>query len=180
MRKHGVFIGATAIALLAASACAKRKAAPDAFPAFTETGIQIVVQHPAGSLPHAGVAWPAPGNLGLIPSTRAEDGQPLTCLLVCAALKPGALYEAIPVAAVQWQMADQLHMTIIAVPVDTTLRAIAAEDYISLRIQYDALRSSIEQWVRYAWLPPRARWLGWQNEVYAWEEVYRSAQRFQQ
>lgn len=163
-----------------ASACAKRKAAPEVSSAFTETGIQVVVQYPAGALPRAGVAWPAPGNLGLIPSTRAEDGQPLTCLLVCAALRSGTLYEATPIAAVQWQMEGHLHTAIIAMPVDTSLRTIEVEDYISLRMQYDALRSSIEQWMRYAWLLPQARWLGWQNEVYAWEEIHRSARRFQQ
>lgn len=180
MKKYEIFIGAIFIALLAAVACVKRKTGPVALPAFTEAGIQVLVQHPAGALPHVGVAWPAPGNLGVIPSTRAENGQPLACLLVCAALPSGAPYEAIPVAAIQWQLQNQLHTAIIAVPADTALRTVAAEDYISLRMQYDALRSSIEQWARYAWLPPQVQWLGWQNEVYAWEEAYRSAQRFQQ
>lgn len=165
------------LALLVAS-CKGGDSSPTA--AFDAEGINLHIQHPTGTriAPHA--ALPAPGNVGHIPSTAGENGEPLTCLLISEAEKAGGAIKVLPVAAVQWRHEGRMHTWIVAVPAEPEKRICLVEDFMALRLQYDHVRQALELWFRHHCMPPQAEWLGWQNEVYAEEEVYRSAQRFNQ
>ncbi len=169
-----------ATVLLLYHACKDRSPGSSIRPAFIDEGVHMVVQHPAGTLPSDRAAWPAPGNMGTVPSTVGEDGRPLACLLIGGTVEAGSTQLVLPIAATQWRAAGKISTCIAAVPVDAKARTCAAEDYITLRMQYEPLRTAVELWLRHAYMPEGADWLGWQNEVYAEEEVYRCAQRFVQ
>lgn len=176
MRIHLLLSATCCATALLLSSC-KGGASAD-LPAFDEAGVNLRIEHPAGTLmaPHA--ALTSPGNTGVIPATQGEDGRPLPCLLIGKARAAGDAIKILPVAAVQWRHEGSLSTQIIAVPTKPEERSCPAEDYMTLRMQYDHVRQALELWFRHHYMPPDAEWLGWQNEVYAEEEIFRSARRF--
>lgn len=166
-----------AFALTALCACRREAADNSRPPAFTEQGVNFVSQHPAGTYPTPRPGLPAPGHLGIIPSTAGEDGATLSCLLISAPLSNARVHTVLPIAAVQWRMGGKTVTCIVAVPEAPDARTLPVEDFITLRMEYDPVRTALEAWFRHSYLPENAEWLGWQNEVYAEEEVYRGAER---
>ncbi len=136
------------------------------------------VEHPAGALPNDHAVWPAPGNMGFISNAIGEDGAPLPCLLIGATAKKGSTHAIRPLAAAQWRTGEKTSTCIIAVSAEEGDRV--AVDFMDLRLRRDHLRQAMELWLRYAYMPSQAEWLGLQNEVYAFEEVLRSMQRLEQ
>ncbi|MBX2927619.1 MAG: hypothetical protein KF852_07260 [Saprospiraceae bacterium] len=166
-----------AIALTALCSCRREAADNSRLPAFTEQGVNFVPRYPAGTYPTPRPGLPAPGHLGIIPSTIGEDGAPLLCLFISGPLSDARAEMVLPIAAVQWRTGGKTITCIIAVPEVPDARSLPVEDFITLRMAYDPVRTALEAWFRHSYLPEGAEWLGWQNEVYAEAEIRRAADK---
>lgn len=147
---------------------------PEAYPARTPNGINVVVEIPAGT--NIKIEYqkdsqrfkadqrdgkdrqidflPYPGNYGFIPSTQMDkaaggDGDPVDVLLLCAALPTGTVVEARPIGALQLMDEGELDTKVIAIPTDATLQTITPEDFTDFSIHYDGARHIIETWFLY-------------------------------
>lgn len=165
-------------------------------PTFTERGIQVVVEIPAGtnhkieydkkSLQFLNdqvdgqdrvVAFlPYPGNYGFIPSTymdpeRGGDGDALDVLVIGETQPTGTVVEAIPIAVLLLKDEGEIDSKIIAIPADSSLQIIQAKDFITFSIEFDGAKYIIENWFLYYKGLGVMEFLGWKDEHYAWEEI---------
>lgn len=190
-----------AIVLLSTGACRKADSAarpPDYLhlPALTEKGIQVVVEIPAGTnhqieydeakkdftLDQRGGHGriidflPYPGNYGFIPSTfldpaRGGDGGALDVLLISEAVPTGTVLEARPIAALLLMDEGRLDTKIIAVPADSSLQVMKAQNFQEFSITYDGAKHIIENWFLYCDGLGATAFKGWRDEQFALEEV---------
>lgn len=162
--------------LLVVSACKKSKA-PSAETIPEGDQVMVAVEYPAGDLAADHALLPAPGNWGAIIGTETTEGQPVRCLVIGNAVKKGARLEVWPLGAVQWRIGEVWHTSIVAVRTEQGQPPTGMEDFMALRLAHDDVRAMLELWFRYHCMSKDAEWLGWQNEVYAWEEIERARRR---
>jgi inorganic pyrophosphatase len=162
--------------MLAASAC-KKSTAPSAEALQEGDQVMVEVEYPAGDFVADHALLPAPGNWGAITGTETTEGQPVRCLIIGKAVKKGARVEVWPLGAVQWRIGQQLHTSIVAVRTEQGQPPAGMEDFMALRLAHDDVRAMLELWFRHHCMPKDAEWTGWQNEVYAWEEIERARRR---
>lgn len=169
-------------------------------PAFTEQGIQAVIEIPAGTnhkieYDKAQKAFkidqrdgegrvidflPYPGNYGFIPSTYMDpklggDGGALDVLVIGEAAPTGTVLEARPIAALLLMDEGQLDTKIIAVPADSSRQVMKANDFLSFSMAYDGAKNIIENWFLYYDGLGTTEFRGWKDEQYALEEIRRWA-----
>ncbi len=162
--------------MLFVSACKKSKA-PSAEALQEGDPVMVAVDCPAGDLAADHALLPAPGNWGAIAGTETTGGAPVRCLVIGKAVKKGARVEVWPLGAVQWRIGQDLHTSIVAVRTEQGRPPADMEDFMALRLAHDDVRAMLELWFRHHCMPQDAEWSGWQNEVYAWEEIERARRR---
>jgi len=139
--------------------------------------VMVEVEYSAGDLVADHALLPAPGNWGAIIGTETTKGQLLPCFVIGNAVKKGARMEVWPLGAVQWRIGQTLHTNIVAARTEQGLPPAGMEDFMALRLAHDDVRALLELWFRHHCMPKDAEWAGWQNEVYAWEEIARARRR---
>ena len=190
-----------ALVFLGAGACRKDPGVNRAqdylhLPAFTERGLQVVVEIPAGTnhkieYDEAKKAFavdqrdgrdriidflPYPGNYGFIPSTfmdpaRGGDGGALDVLLISEAVPTGTVLEARPIAALLLMDEGRLDTKIIAVPADSSRQVMKAQNFQEFSITYDGAKHIIENWFLYYDGLGATAFKGWRDEQFALEAV---------
>ncbi|MFK8104411.1 MAG: inorganic diphosphatase [Saprospiraceae bacterium] len=119
---------------------------------------------------------PYPGNYGFIPSTlmdaeRGGDGDALDVLVIAEQLATGTKVAIIPIAALSLKDNGELDTKVIAIPADTSLQIIKAQDFRRFSMEYSAAKNIIEQWfLNYKGLG-QVELLGWKNEQVALAEI---------
>ena len=94
---------------------------------------------------------PYPGNYGFIPGTlmdkaKGGDGDALDILVIGEAQETGAVMTVIPLASLVLTDRGELDTKIIAIPAESSLRTIQADDFLDFMLEYDAARKIIEDW----------------------------------
>jgi len=196
--KQKTFWLLTTCTLLTVAACQRREASVDYYqlPAFTDQGVNAVVEIPAGtnhkiefdlqsgafqadSLRGGGRVidfLPYPGNYGFIPSTYLDprqggDGDPLDVLVIGESRPTGAVLQVRPIGALRLSDEGEIDTKIIAVPADSSKRVIQANNFQEFLIEYDAARRIIEEWfISYKGMGA-TELLGWEDESFALEEI---------
>ena len=165
-------------------------------PAITENGINVVVEIPAGTNHKIeyekdkkrfendkidGKArivqfLPYPGNYGFIPSTymnpeQGGDGDALDILVVSESQPTGSIIEVQPIGVLLLKDKGEIDTKIIAIPIDKAKQLIAAADFKSFLIEYDAAKRIIEEWFLNYKGYGVVELVGWQDEAYAMEEI---------
>lgn len=165
-------------------------------PAFTEDGINVVIEIPAGTnhkLEYQKASnsfendiengeervigfLPYPANYGFIPSTLLDpneggDGDALDVLLIAETLPTGTVVEAKPIAALRLNDSGELDTKIIAVPVSEEQRLFEVKDFIAFMVEYDAAKLIIEEWFLSYKGFGKTELLGWEDENYAIREI---------
>jgi inorganic pyrophosphatase len=138
---------------------------------------EMQLEYAAGSYTPTG-KMPLPGHWGTLPSTLGEDGQALGVLLIGADDPDAGQAGILPIAAVQWETGGVFSTCILAVSADTAQCRLAVRDFMALRLSHDAYYRLLDIWLQHELMPTGARWMGWQNEVYAEAEIARSRSRF--
>lgn len=119
---------------------------------------------------------PYPGNYGFVPSTmmdreRGGDGDPLDVLVLCESVPTGTRLATTPIGALLLRDRGEIDTKIIAVPVDSSLRVFAVEDFLTFALEQDAAQSIIETWFLNYKGPKQTELIRWEDEAYAWREV---------
>ena len=165
-------------------------------PALTERGVHAVIEIPAGTnhkieyQPEAGTFivdqidgkdriidfLPYPGNYGFIPSTlmdeaRGGDGDALDILVIGETEATATVLEVLPIGALLLNDDDEIDTKIIAIPVDAEKRVIKATDFQDFLITYDAAKQIIENWFLNYKGFGRTKLIGWEDEVFAYQEI---------
>lgn len=169
-------------------------------PTYTDTGINMVVEIPAGAnlkleydearkdfaaetidgKPRTVDFLPYPGNYGFIPSTYMSreaggDGDPLDVLLISSSQPTGSVLSIRPIGMLELMDRGELDTKIIAVPTDSSLQVIDAENFQDLLIRYDGARRIIETWfLQYKGIG-QTELKGWRDEQDALAEIERWA-----
>lgn len=140
-------------------------------PTYTETGVNMVVEIPAGAnlkleydpgrkeflaeqingVPRTVDFLPYPGNYGFIPSTymareAGGDGDPLDVLLISSAQPTGSVISVRPIGLLELIDRGEIDTKIIAVPADSSQQVMQAQNFQDLLIRYDGARRIIETW----------------------------------
>ncbi|MEM1322299.1 MAG: inorganic diphosphatase [Bacteroidota bacterium] len=163
---------------------------------FTEKGIHAIIEIPAGT--NAKVEFdveekrfavdqeygrdriinflPYPGNYGFIPGTlmdkeRGGDGDALDILVIAPSVETGTLVEVRPIGALMLRDREEIDTKIIAVPLDSALNVIAADDYQTFVVKYHAAHQIIQNWFLNYKGPGEMELLGWRDEQYAMREI---------
>jgi len=162
---------------------------PAALPAFTDSGVNAVIEIPAGT--NRKIEYdegsntfapdkrdgkervvdflPYPGNYGFIPGTKLNaqsggDGDALDVLVISEAMPTGSLVEAIPIALLRLRDEGQQDHKVIAIPADSSLQVIAPKDYLDFSLRYDGAKLIIENWFLYYDGLGTATFEGWGDE----------------
>ncbi|GJM36476.1 MAG: hypothetical protein DHS20C18_54770 [Saprospiraceae bacterium] len=165
-------------------------------PAKTASGINVVVEIPAGT--NHKIEYhseskqflvdsidgqvriidflPYPGNYGFIPSTlmdekRGGDGDALDVLIIGESVPTGTVVEAIPIATLRLLDRGEVDTKIIAVPADPSKQIIKSADFQSFLIEYDAAKRIIENWFLHYKGWQVIEFLGWEDEKHAWQVI---------
>lgn len=165
-------------------------------PAITEKGINVVVEIPAGT--NHKIEYqkdkkrfendkidgktriiqflPYPGNYGFIPSTlmdeeRGGDGDALDILVIGESQPTGTVQEVIPIGVLLLKDKGEIDSKIVAVPTNANQQVIAATDFKTFLIEYDAAKRIIEDWFLNYKGYGVMELIGWRDEAYAMEEV---------
>lgn len=172
------------------------KTNPLSLPTYTENGINMVVEIPAGTnhkieinketglFEHDSLNGeirvisflPYVGNYGFIPSTymdieRGGDGDALDILVLSESKVTGSVIEVKPIATLLLKDKGELDTKIIAIPIGETGKIIQVNDFQDFRINHWAEMNIIENWfLNYKGLG-RMELLGWKDEVYAMKEI---------
>lgn len=184
--------------LLASIACNRNPSAADLvnLPAFTDEGVQVVVEIPSGTNRKIEYSktnkrfeverrggkervvdfLPYPGNYGFIPSTLMEkksggDGDPLDVLIISESLGTGSVLAVQPIGTLLLKDDGELDTKIIAVPIDTSLQIITADNFQDFMLKYDAAKRIVEQWFLNYKGPGITQLIRWEDEAYALKEV---------
>jgi inorganic pyrophosphatase len=162
---------------------------PGELPAFTDSGVNAVIEIPAGTnrkIEYDEAAntfapderdgkervidfLPYPGNYGFIPGTHVDeqsggDGDALDILVISEAIPTGSLVEAIPIALLRLRDEGQQDDKVIAIPADSSLQVIAPKDYLDFSLRYDGAKLIIENWFLYYDGLGAANFEGWGDE----------------
>lgn len=165
-------------------------------PAFSEHGVHAVVEIPAGTnhkyeFDPADQAFeldslngsariidflPYPGNYGFIPSTRMDesrggDGDALDILVLAAHQPRGTVLDVKPIAALLLVDRGELDTKLIAVPLDSSLVTLKADNFQEFSIEYNAAQKMIEDWFLHYKGYGEVRSLGWRDEHFARAEI---------
>lgn len=146
-------------------------------PEAQDSAGELQLKNAAGSYTPNGKI-PLPGHWGTLASTLGEDGQALGVLLIGADDPDAGRGGIHPIAAAQWETGGVFSTCIIAVSADTARCRLAVRDFMALRLSHDAYYRLLDIWLQHELMPTGARWIGWQNEVYAEAEIARSRRRF--
>lgn len=163
--------------------------APRDLPAFTERGVNAVIEIPAGTNhkveynkatdnfatdQRAGKDrvidfLPYPGNYGFIPGTNLEeaaggDGDALDVLVISEALPTGSVIEVRPIALLRLRDEGQQDDKVIAIPADSSRQVIDPKDYLDFSLRYDGAKHIIENWFLYYDGLGTATFEGWADE----------------
>jgi len=169
-------LGTIVSGLILAVACSDNQQPISGYSTYGPDGVNMLITTPAGFLVSGNTIWPAPGNWGFIPAAIGEDGQPLSCLLVGHAVMAQEPVGIIPVAAVQWHVEGKIRTVLVG----WSSKSGFGQDYLLFRMNHDAMRLALELWLKNVIAPESAVWIGWQNEVFAMQEIQRSSWRFSQ
>jgi len=165
-------------------------------PPFSEDGIHAVIEIPAGTnlkveyqseeqrflpdtldgKPRRVDFLPYVGNYGFIPSTLMDetlggDGDALDVLVLSESVDRGTVMNVKPIATLMLLDDGEIDTKIIAIPVDSTQRIIQATNFQELFLHYGMVKLILEEWFLNYKGPNRTTLLGWQDEVYALEEI---------
>lgn len=161
-------------------------------PAFTDSGIHAVIEIPAGT--NHKIEYnletkqfevdvvdgkkrvidflPYPANYGFIPSTmmskeKGGDGDALDILVISESQATGTLMDVKPIAALELLDGGEVDTKIIAIPIDSSLQIIKAQNFETFLIQYNGAQRIIENWfLTYKGLG-KMELVGWKDETYA-------------
>ena len=164
--------------------------------AFTEEGINAVIEIPAGT--NRKIEYnsekqqyqvdilegkkriidflPYPGNYGFIPSTRMDkarggDGDALDILVLGESQPTGTIMKVKPIALLELLDGGEIDTKIIGVPIDSALQIMKIEKFEDLLIKYNAVHRIIETWfLNYKGLG-KMQLVGWKNEAAALAEI---------
>jgi len=192
------FVFCIIIGLTFLTSCSSLEEEPDYYnlPTYTETGINMIVEIPAGTnrkfeyddsandftieeingKPRVVNFLPYPGNYGFIPSTfmdeqRGGDGDPLDVILMCASLPTGSVVSIKPIGMLELIDRGELDTKLIAIPADTSLQVIQPEDFQDFIIKYDGARNIIETWFMQYKGVGQTKMKSWQDEKAAMAEI---------
>ena len=165
-------------------------------PTYTEQGINVVVEIPAGT--NHKIEYdkekkvfvvdqrngkdriidflPYPGNYGFIPSTYMDsalggDGDALDVLVIGESVPKGTVMAVKPIAALLLMDEGEEDTKIIAVPADPQLRVMNADNFQDFSITYDGAKHIIETWFLYYDGLGTAESKGWKDGQYAMKEI---------
>ena len=165
-------------------------------PTYTEQGINVVVEIPAGT--NHKIEYdkekkvfvvdqrngkdriidflPYPGNYGFIPSTYMDsalggDGDALDVLVIGESVPKGTVMAVKPIAALLLMDEGEEDTKIIAVPADPQLRVMKADNFQEFSITYDGAKHIIETWFLYYDGLGTAESKGWKDGQYAMKEI---------
>lgn len=195
MRKYSLLVLASISFLFACNAPLTK---PDYYnlPTFTESGVNMIVEIPAGTnlkyefdaaqkdftveqingKPRVVDFLPYPGNYGFIPSTymdpaRGGDGDPLDVILMSAAQPTGTVLSIKPIGMLELIDGGELDTKLIAIPADSSLQVIHPQDFQDFLIRYDGARRIIETWfLQYKGIG-QTKMKAWQDEKAAMAEI---------
>lgn len=117
-----------------------------------------------------------PANYGFIPSTlmdenKGGDGDALDILVIAEHLPTGTVIEVKPIATLLLNDNHELDTKIIAIPLDSSLQIISANDYMAFMTKYYGAANIIQNWfLNYKGLGETSL-IGWQDEQYARQEI---------
>lgn len=119
---------------------------------------------------------PYPANYGFIPSTlmdksRGGDGDALDILVIAEHLETGTVVVVKPIATLLLSDDDELDTKIIAVPVDSSLQIISANDYMDFMTRYYGAANIIQNWFLNYKGQGKTTLIGWQDEQFARAEI---------
>ncbi len=115
---------------------------------------------------------PYPGNYGFIPSTfmdeeQGGDGDALDILVIAESQKTGAVIQVKPIASLSLKDGGEIDTKIIAVPIDSSLQIIQAQNFQEFAVEYPAAQRMIQEWfLNYKGIG-KIEFLGWHNEQVA-------------
>lgn len=159
-----------------------------ALPAFSENGINAVIEIPAGTnhkIEYNGRSFetdriinflPYPGNYGYIPGTKMDkarggDGDALDILVIAEQVPTGTVVEVKAIGALVLKDGGELDTKIIAIPRDSSLQVMPVKGFTSLMTEYNMAQTIIKDWfLNYKGLGV-VEFVAWQNERYAEEEI---------
>lgn len=161
--------------------------------AFTDRGIQVVVEIPAGSnqkIEYSTQARrfevdrvvefiPYPGNYGFVPSTLMDrrdggDGDPVDVLVISEGVPTGTVMEVRAIGALVLKDRGEFDTKVIAIPVDSALQVIRPKDYVDFAVRYQAAHDIIERWFLTYKGPGVMEFVAWRNEAYALDLIQKS------
>ena len=119
---------------------------------------------------------PYPANYGFVPSTKMDkkrggDGKALDVLVIAESIKTGTILKVKPIATLLLEDDGLLDAKIVAVPIDSTLSIIKANDFQTFMIDYFAVKQIIQDWfLNYKGLG-KMKMLGWRDENFALQQI---------
>lgn len=161
--------------------------------AFTDRGIQVVVEIPAGSNQKIEYSTqdrrfevdrvvefiPYPGNYGFVPSTLMDrrdggDGDPVDVLVISEGVPTGTVMEVRAIGALVLKDRGEFDTKVIAIPVDSALQVIRPKDYVDFAVRYQAAHDIIERWFLTYKGAGVMEFIAWRNEAYALDLIQKS------
>lgn len=170
--------------------------------AFTEEGMNVVIEIPAGT--NRKIEYnmenkqfevdvvdgkkriidflPYPGNYGFIPSTmmdkeRGGDGDALDILVLGESQETGTVMKVKPIAILELLDGGEIDSKIIGVPIDSSLQVMNIDKFEDLLIKYNGAQRIIETWfLNYKGLG-EMELVSWKNEAAALAEIRKWATR---
>ncbi|HKK77629.1 MAG TPA: inorganic diphosphatase [Saprospiraceae bacterium] len=164
--------------------------------AFGETGINAVIEIPAGSnhkieYDKSSLEFkvdqidgqdriidflPYPANYGFIPSTemdlaRGGDGDALDVLVLCESLATGTILETKIIAALLLRDQQEIDTKIIAIPADPQLRVFDIDNFQDFLLRQDAAKRIIENWFLHYKGANQVELIRWEDDQYALQEI---------
>ncbi|MEM9916626.1 MAG: inorganic diphosphatase [Bacteroidota bacterium] len=165
-------------------------------PAFTDKGFHAVIEIPAGTnhkieyntetgtfdndMENGQIRivdfLPYPGNYGFIPSTYMDpaeggDGDALDVLVLSESVPTGTILEVKPIATLLLRDGGETDTKIIAVPVDSSLQIVDAQQFEPFMIRYNPAMNIIRDWFLSYKGIGRMEFVGWHNDQYALREI---------
>ena len=112
---------------------------------------------------------PFPGNFGFVAGCGRWDtatGQllPLPAMVMMDALQQESMIEVLPVATLQLRKESGPYPVIIAIPADSSLQSIRAQNFVDFITEYDAARHILQQWFLNYQGRQTFALVGWQDE----------------
>ncbi|MEO1518299.1 MAG: inorganic diphosphatase [Bacteroidota bacterium] len=198
MSAHRLFVLFSCCLIGLLTACGPSDSAVDykQLPAFTEKGFHAVIEIPAGT--NHKIEYneskavfendtekgqiriidflPYPGNYGFIPSTymdpaRGGDGDALDVLVIAESVPTGTVLEVKPIATLLLEDDGETDTKIIAVPVDSSLQVIDAQQFEPFMIQYNPAMTIVRDWFLNYKGMGETQFIGWRNDQYAQREI---------